>query len=318
MPVVDRPAPGARGDRRGRGRGARLRGDRAHPRPAPDLARGGGRGRALAARAHGRARAPGGRALVPGVRAGRRPAPPGPRGAARRCWRTASRGRRPSWPTRWPRPGSPPPRSGWGTSPCTPSSRASSPAGRGAGARHTHVLLDDRLRGARERRPADPVAELARRYVTSHGPATARDFAWWSGLTLTDARGGLERVRPALAARARRGRHGLVRGAGPGVPRRARPSPPRRRAPRRDVRREHDRLPGPPRRRRRGRRAERAARAADPARRRHRRHLAADARPRRRSRSRRPSWATSARAGPARWRPRPRGWGASWGWRRGS
>jgi hypothetical protein len=66
------------------------------------------------------------------------------------------------------------------------------------GARHTHVLLDDLLRGVRERRPADPLAELARRYVTSHGPATARDFAWWSGVTLTDARAALERVRPAL------------------------------------------------------------------------------------------------------------------------
>ena len=66
------------------------------------------------------------------------------------------------------------------------------------GARHTHVLLDDRLRGVRERRPADPLAELARRYVTSHGPATARDLAWWSGVTLTDARAALERVQSAL------------------------------------------------------------------------------------------------------------------------
>ena len=36
------------------------------------------------------------------------------------------------------------------------------------------------------------VAELTRRYFTSHGPATTRDFAWWSGLTQRDAREGLE------------------------------------------------------------------------------------------------------------------------------
>ena len=36
----------------------------------------------------------------------------------------------------------------------------------------------------------EAVARLAGRYLAAHGPATARDFAWWSGLTLTDARAG--------------------------------------------------------------------------------------------------------------------------------
>ncbi len=56
------------------------------------------------------------------------------------------------------------------------------------GKQQTYVLFDDRV-------PPDPgpigdaaLAELARRYFQSHGPATARDFAWWSGLTLTQAR----------------------------------------------------------------------------------------------------------------------------------
>jgi hypothetical protein len=32
------------------------------------------------------------------------------------------------------------------------------------------------------------LAELARRYFTSHGPATLQDFVWWSGLKVSDAR----------------------------------------------------------------------------------------------------------------------------------
>jgi hypothetical protein len=33
---------------------------------------------------------------------------------------------------------------------------------------------------------------LARRYFTTRGPATVNDFAWWSGLTKTDAKRGAE------------------------------------------------------------------------------------------------------------------------------
>lgn len=34
----------------------------------------------------------------------------------------------------------------------------------------------------------ETLARLLIRYVTGHGPVSVRDFAWWSGLTLTDAR----------------------------------------------------------------------------------------------------------------------------------
>jgi len=40
--------------------------------------------------------------------------------------------------------------------------------------------------------------ELARRFFRSHGPATLADFAWWAGLTGTDARKGLEAAREEL------------------------------------------------------------------------------------------------------------------------
>ena len=38
----------------------------------------------------------------------------------------------------------------------------------------------------------EALLELTRRYLRSHGPATVRDFVWWSGLTTADARRGLE------------------------------------------------------------------------------------------------------------------------------
>jgi hypothetical protein len=67
-----------------------------------------------------------------------------------------------------------------------------------AGAQPTFVLLDEWAPSPRQ--PADPLAELATRYFTSHGPATERDFGWWSGLTLAEIRAAVERAGPALAA----------------------------------------------------------------------------------------------------------------------
>ena len=40
--------------------------------------------------------------------------------------------------------------------------------------------------------PADPLAEYFVRYIASHGPAGARDFAWWSGLPLGMSRAAAE------------------------------------------------------------------------------------------------------------------------------
>ena len=46
----------------------------------------------------------------------------------------------------------------------------------------------------------DSLAELARRYFVSHGPATVRDFTWWSGLAGSDAAIALEMVAKELHA----------------------------------------------------------------------------------------------------------------------
>lgn len=42
--------------------------------------------------------------------------------------------------------------------------------------------------------PVDPLAEYFVRYIGSHGPAGARDFAWWSGLPLGVARAAAEQA----------------------------------------------------------------------------------------------------------------------------
>ncbi len=55
------------------------------------------------------------------------------------------------------------------------------------GRQHTYALLDDRV--PLDDRPFDREAalvELTCRYLASHGPATAQDLAWWSGLTVAD------------------------------------------------------------------------------------------------------------------------------------
>jgi hypothetical protein len=55
------------------------------------------------------------------------------------------------------------------------------------GKQFTYALLDERVPATKPLDREQALAELARRYFTSHGPATARDFAWWSGLTIKDA-----------------------------------------------------------------------------------------------------------------------------------
>lgn len=60
------------------------------------------------------------------------------------------------------------------------------------GKQFTYALVDERVPAAPPLDRDAARAELARRYFQSHGPATAQDFSWWSGLTLTDARAGIE------------------------------------------------------------------------------------------------------------------------------
>jgi hypothetical protein len=64
------------------------------------------------------------------------------------------------------------------------------------GAQHGYVLLDARVPAAAPRDRDDALRELALRYFPTRGPATAHDFAWWSGLTVGDARRAAELAAP--------------------------------------------------------------------------------------------------------------------------
>lgn len=67
------------------------------------------------------------------------------------------------------------------------------------GSRPTHALLDDRAPPPRSRPARDrALCELALRHVRGRGPVTQADLATWAGITLADAREGLEAARPAI------------------------------------------------------------------------------------------------------------------------
>lgn len=62
----------------------------------------------------------------------------------------------------------------------------------------TFIALDSTLPPGKKLARDEALAELAGRFFTSHGPATLKDFVWWSGLTTGDARAGLEGVKAQL------------------------------------------------------------------------------------------------------------------------
>jgi hypothetical protein len=59
------------------------------------------------------------------------------------------------------------------------------------GKQPTHTLLQEWAPLAKRLSREESLASLTQRYFSSHGPATVQDLAWWSGLTLTDAKQGV-------------------------------------------------------------------------------------------------------------------------------
>jgi uncharacterized protein YcaQ len=63
-----------------------------------------------------------------------------------------------------------------------------------ADGKHAFVLVDDWLGKPKPVDRDSALAELARRYLAGHGPASERDLARWAGLPLRDARAGLSAI----------------------------------------------------------------------------------------------------------------------------
>jgi len=66
------------------------------------------------------------------------------------------------------------------------------------GKQFTYALLEERVPQVKKMEREEALVELVKRYFTSRGPATMRDFTVWSGLTMTDAKRGTEMLKPKL------------------------------------------------------------------------------------------------------------------------
>jgi len=69
-------------------------------------------------------------------------------------------------------------------------------SGKMKGGKQTYALLQERVPVRKSLTRDESLSELAKRYFTSHGPATLKDFAWWSGLPVADARRALDFIKP--------------------------------------------------------------------------------------------------------------------------
>lgn len=66
------------------------------------------------------------------------------------------------------------------------------------GKQNSYALLAERAPRARSVSRDEALGMLAERYFTSHGPATIKDFRWWSSLTAADANRSIEIAGRAL------------------------------------------------------------------------------------------------------------------------
>jgi hypothetical protein len=64
-------------------------------------------------------------------------------------------------------------------------------SGARTGKQHTYALLEERVPPAPALDHDEALLELTLRYFRSHGPASARDFQWWSSLGMAEIRHGI-------------------------------------------------------------------------------------------------------------------------------
>ncbi|WP_113719201.1 winged helix DNA-binding domain-containing protein [Arthrobacter dokdonensis] len=83
---------------------------------------------------------------------------------------------------------------------CVEGSLVQGPMNAAAGNGNTQffVQADHWIKDRRVLERGEALAELALRYFRSHGPATIKDFQWWSKLTLADIKAGLDQVAGGL------------------------------------------------------------------------------------------------------------------------
>ena len=66
------------------------------------------------------------------------------------------------------------------------------------GKQHTYALLEERVPPAKPLPHDEALAELARRFFASHGPATLKEYIRWSGLSAADAQASLTLIKQQL------------------------------------------------------------------------------------------------------------------------
>lgn len=71
----------------------------------------------------------------------------------------------------------------------------------------TYSLFDRRVPSASKISKKDSLVKLASAYFNSRGPATTKDFMWWSGLSLTDAKFGISGLGKSLTCASIDGLH---------------------------------------------------------------------------------------------------------------
>src|SRR6185503_13819668 len=73
------------------------------------------------------------------------------------------------------------------------------------GKQFTYALLEERVPPVKDLTGDEALAELTGRYFRTRGPATLQDFTWWSGLTMADAKHGIEMVKSKFRQEAMNG-----------------------------------------------------------------------------------------------------------------
>ncbi|HSO87646.1 MAG TPA: winged helix DNA-binding domain-containing protein [Draconibacterium sp.] len=66
--------------------------------------------------------------------------------------------------------------------------------------KQTYAILHERVPKTKTLKRDEAAAELARKYFTSHGPATLPDFAWWSGLPMKECRQAIEDIKTSFVS----------------------------------------------------------------------------------------------------------------------